>query len=219
MLGTASRSWGGPALLGGSEAEPVTLRMRCARLHRRGTVGLLPAVKATGASVQRGLQGSRRRWVDQVRRISSFIIGAQVACTLVFVPAVVGIVTNSLRQESTWAEFPTERYLTFVSARITKRWPASTVCLTRADRRASRAGIRSARGPVARGAWCDPRDAQRRLPTISPQSVRAGNGAGRCTAGSPAGRLRGRVRDGCCRRRLSRRVRRQNRDRPRTAGC
>jgi hypothetical protein len=45
--------------------------------------------------------------------IWSFIIGAQVACTLLFVPAVVGIYTNSLQEQSQWAEFPTERYLTF----------------------------------------------------------------------------------------------------------
>jgi hypothetical protein len=45
--------------------------------------------------------------------IWSFIIGAQVACTLLFVPAAVGIFTNSLQDESRWAPFPTERYLTF----------------------------------------------------------------------------------------------------------
>src|SRR6185503_2389449 len=43
----------------------------------------------------------------------SFIVGAQVACTLLFVPAAVGIYTNSLHDQSTWAAFPTERYLTF----------------------------------------------------------------------------------------------------------
>ena len=45
--------------------------------------------------------------------IWSFIVGAQVACTLLFVPAAVGIYTNSLHDQSTWAAFPTERYLTF----------------------------------------------------------------------------------------------------------
>src|SRR6185503_17088826 len=43
----------------------------------------------------------------------SFIVGAQVACTLLFVPAAVGIYANSRQEESTWAAFPTERYLTF----------------------------------------------------------------------------------------------------------
>jgi hypothetical protein len=43
----------------------------------------------------------------------SFIVGAQVACTLLFVPAAVGIYTNSQQAQSTWAAFPTERYLTF----------------------------------------------------------------------------------------------------------
>jgi hypothetical protein len=45
--------------------------------------------------------------------IWSFIIGAQVACTLLFVPAVVGIISNSQSNQSSWAEFPTQRYLTF----------------------------------------------------------------------------------------------------------
>ncbi len=44
--------------------------------------------------------------------IWSFIIGAQVACTLLFVPAAVGIFTNTVH-ESRWAAFPAERYLTF----------------------------------------------------------------------------------------------------------
>jgi hypothetical protein len=36
-----------------------------------------------------------------------------VACTLLFVPAAVGIFTNTLQEEKTSAPFPTERYLTF----------------------------------------------------------------------------------------------------------
>jgi hypothetical protein len=43
----------------------------------------------------------------------SFIVGAQVACTLLFVPAAVGIYANSRQEQATWAAFPTERYLTF----------------------------------------------------------------------------------------------------------
>jgi len=45
--------------------------------------------------------------------IWSFIVGAQVACTLLFVPAAVGIFTNSFHDQSRRAAFPTERYLTF----------------------------------------------------------------------------------------------------------
>jgi hypothetical protein len=45
--------------------------------------------------------------------IWSFIIGAQVAFTLLFVPAAVGIFTNTLHDQSRRASFPSERYLTF----------------------------------------------------------------------------------------------------------
>jgi hypothetical protein len=45
--------------------------------------------------------------------IWSFIIGAQVAFTLLFVPAAVGIFTNTLHDQSMSAAFPTGRYLTF----------------------------------------------------------------------------------------------------------
>ena len=77
-------------------------------------IGLLPALKATGASVLRGLQGiTGTGGTMTFGGIWSFIVGAQVACTLLFVPAVVGIYTTSLQAESTWAAFPTERYLTF----------------------------------------------------------------------------------------------------------
>src|SRR5688572_19767375 len=77
-------------------------------------IGLLPALKATAASVQRGLQGiTGTGGTMKFGGIWSFIIGAQVACTLLFVPAAVGIFTNSLHDQSRWAAFPTERYLTF----------------------------------------------------------------------------------------------------------
>ncbi len=77
-------------------------------------IGLLPALKATGASVQRGLQGiTSAGGTMRFGGIWSFIVGAQVACTLLFVPAAVGIFTNSLHDRSRWAPFPTERYLTF----------------------------------------------------------------------------------------------------------
>jgi predicted permease len=77
-------------------------------------IGLLPALKATGASVQRGLQGiTSTGGTMKFGGIWSFIIGAQVALTLLFVPAAVGVFTTSLRGQSMSAAFPTERYLTF----------------------------------------------------------------------------------------------------------
>jgi putative ABC transport system permease protein len=78
-------------------------------------IGLLPALKATGASIQRGLQGiTSIGGTMKFGGIWSFIVGAQVACTLLFVPAAVGIYTTARSQnQSTWAPFPRERYLTF----------------------------------------------------------------------------------------------------------
>jgi putative ABC transport system permease protein len=77
-------------------------------------IGLLPALKATGASVQRGLQGiTGTGGTMKFGGVWSFIVGAQVAFTLLFVPAAVGIFTNTLNNRSRSAAFPTERYLTF----------------------------------------------------------------------------------------------------------
>jgi predicted permease len=77
-------------------------------------IGLLPALRATGGSVQRGLQGiTSTGGTLGFGGIWSFIIGAQVACTLLFVPAAVGIFTNTLDDRSSRADFPAERYLTF----------------------------------------------------------------------------------------------------------
>jgi putative ABC transport system permease protein len=77
-------------------------------------IGLPTALKATGVSVQRGLQARTSTGGTMgFGGIWSFIIGAQVACTLLFVPAAVGIFTNSLHDGSRWAPFPSERYLTF----------------------------------------------------------------------------------------------------------
>ena len=77
-------------------------------------IGLLPALKATGASVQRGLQGiTSTGGTMKFGGIWSFIVGAQVACTLLFVPAAVGIYTTSVQNKPKWTAFPTERYLTF----------------------------------------------------------------------------------------------------------
>ncbi|HET9360254.1 MAG TPA: ABC transporter permease, partial [Vicinamibacterales bacterium] len=77
-------------------------------------IGLLPALKATRDSVQRGLQGiTSTGGTMKFGGIWSFIIGAQVAFTLLFVPAAVGIYTNTVEDQSRWPAFPSERYLTF----------------------------------------------------------------------------------------------------------
>ncbi len=77
-------------------------------------ISLLPALKATGGSVLRGLQGiTGTGGTMKFGGIWSFIVGAQVACTLLFVPAAVGIYTTSVENKPKWTAFPTERYLTF----------------------------------------------------------------------------------------------------------
>ena len=95
--------------------EPVTIAYALLlALVAAALIGLLPALKATGASVQRGLQGiTSTGGTMKFGGVWSFIVGAQVACTLLFVPAAVGIYTNSRQNQTTWAAFPTERYLTF----------------------------------------------------------------------------------------------------------
>ena len=77
-------------------------------------IGLLPALKATRASVRAGLQGiTGTGGTMTFGGIWSFIAGAQVACTLLFLPAAVGVFSNFLSNQATWAAFPTDRYLTF----------------------------------------------------------------------------------------------------------
>ena len=95
--------------------EPATIAYALLlALLAAALIGLLPALKATGVSVQQRLQVvTSTGGTMGFGGIWSFIIGAQVACTLLFVPAAVGIFTNSLHDESSWAPFPTERYLTF----------------------------------------------------------------------------------------------------------
>jgi predicted permease len=95
--------------------EPVTIAYALLlALIAAALTSLLPALKATGASVQRGLQGiTSTGGTMKFGGIWSFIIGAQVAFTLLFVPAAVGIFTTTLHDQSRWAAFPTERYLTF----------------------------------------------------------------------------------------------------------
>jgi putative ABC transport system permease protein len=95
--------------------EPATIAYALLlALVAAALIGLLPAFKATGASVQRGLQGiTGTGGTMKFGGIWSFIIGAQVAFTLLFVPAAVGIFTNTLHDQSRPAAFPSERYLTF----------------------------------------------------------------------------------------------------------
>ena len=77
-------------------------------------VGLLPAVKATRASVQRGLQGiTSTGGTMTFGGVWSFVIGAQVAFTLLCLPAAVGIAGHVLRDQPASTAFPAERYLTF----------------------------------------------------------------------------------------------------------
>jgi hypothetical protein len=77
-------------------------------------IGLLPALKVTGATVQRGLQGiTSAGGTIKFGGIWSFIIGAQVAFTLVFLPAAAGVSSYVLRDQARWTEFPADRYLTF----------------------------------------------------------------------------------------------------------
>src|SRR5918992_3812799 len=94
--------------------EPATIAYALLlALVAAALIGLLPALKATGACVQRGLQGiTSTGGTMKFGGIWSFIIGAQVAFTLLFVPAAVGIFTNTF-QDPKSAAFPTERYLTF----------------------------------------------------------------------------------------------------------
>ena len=77
-------------------------------------IGLVPALKATRASVHQGLQGiTSTGGTMKFGGIWSFIVGAQVACTVLFVPPAVGIASNSLRDEFQQPAFPPAQYLTF----------------------------------------------------------------------------------------------------------
>lgn len=95
--------------------EPATIAYALLlALVAAALIGLLPALKATSASVQRGLQGITGTGATmKFGGIWSFIIGAQVAFTLLFVPAAVGIFTNTFHEQLSRAAFPSERYLTF----------------------------------------------------------------------------------------------------------
>jgi predicted permease len=95
--------------------EPATIAYALLlALVAAALIGLLPALKATGGSVLRGLQGiTSTGGTMKFGGIWSFIVGAQVACTLLFVPAAVGVYTTSVQNRPKWTAFPTERYLTF----------------------------------------------------------------------------------------------------------
>jgi len=95
--------------------EPATIAYALLlALVAAALIGVLPALKATGASIGRGLQGiTSTGGTMKFGGIWSFIVGAQVACTLLFVPAAVGIFTNTFHDQSRRTAFPTERYLTF----------------------------------------------------------------------------------------------------------
>jgi predicted permease len=95
--------------------EPATIAYALLlALVAAAMIGLLPALKATGGSVQRGLQviggaGGTMKFGG----IWSFIIGAQVAFTLLCLPPAAGIASNTLSAQARSAQFPAERYLTF----------------------------------------------------------------------------------------------------------
>jgi Flp pilus assembly pilin Flp len=93
-------------------------------------IGLLPALKAAGASVQRGLQGIMSAGgTIKFGGIWSFIIGAQVACTLLFVPAAWESSPTPSTTSRGGQRFRRSVTSPSVSASTTKRGPASRACL------------------------------------------------------------------------------------------
>ncbi len=95
--------------------EPATIAYALLlALVAAALIGLPPALKATRASVGAGLQRtSGGGGTMKFGGIWSFIVGAQVACTLLFVPAAVGIFLNTLHDQRRPTAFPAEGYLTF----------------------------------------------------------------------------------------------------------
>jgi putative ABC transport system permease protein len=95
--------------------EPTTIAYALLlALTAAALIGVLPALKATGATVQRGLQGLTSAGTGmKFGGIWSFIIGAQVAFTLICLPAAAGISSEFIRDRESHSEFPAERYLTF----------------------------------------------------------------------------------------------------------
>jgi putative ABC transport system permease protein len=97
--------------------EPATIAYALLlALLAAGMIGLMPALKATDASVQRGLQGmtSTGRTM-KFGAVWSFIIGAQVAFTLLCLPAAGGMASSVLgdQAKAKWPDFPAERYVSF----------------------------------------------------------------------------------------------------------
>jgi hypothetical protein len=94
---TVRYAWARASLLTGDDLpfwvdlrlEPVTVAYALLlALAAAALIGLLPALKATGGSVLRGLQGiTSTGGTMKFGGVWSFIVGAQVACTLLFVPA------------------------------------------------------------------------------------------------------------------------------------
>jgi putative ABC transport system permease protein len=76
-------------------------------------IGLLPALKATSGSVHRSLQGiTSTGGTMQFGGFWSFVIVAQVAFTILFLPAAVGVANQVLNRQPAQTDFPAERYLT-----------------------------------------------------------------------------------------------------------
>lgn len=95
--------------------EPVTIvYAMLLALAASALVGVVPALKATTASIRGGLQGiTGAGGTMAFGGVWSFIVGAQVAATLLFVPAAAGVYLNSINNTARWAEFPRGQYLTF----------------------------------------------------------------------------------------------------------
>ena len=120
--------------------------------------------------------------------IWSFIIGAQVAFTLLFVPAAAGISSNLLHNQTRWAEFPAERYLTFRLSMDNEALAGEhgvpddgQIDARRALAYEELAGRLREEPGVTHVTFGD------RLPANVAGAGAGGNGAGRCTPGSPAG--------------------------------
>ena len=200
--------------------EPATIAYALLlALVAAAMIGLLPALKATAASVQRGLQGiTGAGGTIKFGGVWSFIIGAQVACTVLCLPAAVGISSNVLRDQGRWSEFPAERYLTFRLSMDDEALAGEQgvpddgqIAARRALAYEEFAGRLREEPGVTQVTYGD------RVPTMSPEWVAVEMEQDGGPPGSPARQLRGRIRDGGCRCRLSRRVRRQDRGRPQLA--
>ena len=209
---------GQSAVLGGSEARACHHRLRpAARARCRGADRRAAGTEGHGRVRPAGAAGDYRlRRHHEVRR--RLVVHRRRAGSLhAAVRARRGGNLHQLPPSRVGEHRVSDGALSHLPPHDGRRGPARRARCTRrgADRRASRALIRRVRRPVARATRRDPRDVRR-----SPADHVAGLGggrdaAGRCTCGPPAGQLRGRIRDGLGRRRLSRGVRRRNRGRSR----